>query len=138
MQPFHLESITAGGACAVVRITGEIDVYTAPQLRERVIDLIEHGTLHLIMDLRGVDFLDSTGLGAFVGSLKRLRARQGSLTVVTGSNRIRQIFQITGLTKVFTLQPSVPAAIITDQHWQAAITGQGHSAEEWCRTHGLL
>lgn len=59
MQTFHLESITAGGDCAVLRIEGEIDAYAAPQLRERVIDLAGNGTVHLIADLRGAGFLTS-------------------------------------------------------------------------------
>ena len=97
VQPFHMESISAGD-CAVLRVAGEIDVYTAPELRQRVIHLLDNGSLHIIADLCGVDFLDSTGLGALVGSLKRLRMRGGSLKLVTGGGRILQIFRITGLT----------------------------------------
>ena len=65
MQPFHLESITAGGDCAVLRIEGEIDAYAAPQLRERVIGLAGNGTVHLIADLRGAGFLDSAGVAGW-------------------------------------------------------------------------
>jgi anti-sigma B factor antagonist len=61
VQPFHLESITAGGDCAVLRIEGETDAYAAPQLRERVIDLAGNGIVHIIADLRGAGFLDSAG-----------------------------------------------------------------------------
>ncbi len=138
MQPFQLESITAGGDCAVLRVAGGIDVYTAPELRESVIHLVDSGILHLIADLRGVEFLDSTGLGALVGSLKRLRTREGSLTLVTDTERILRIFRITGLNRAFALHPSVPDAITADQHWQAAVTGDGDSSGEWCRKHGLL
>lgn len=138
MQPFHLESMTAGGDCAVLRVAGEIDVYTAPALREHVIHLVDSGTLHLIADLRGVEFLDSTGLGALVASLKRLRTHEGSLTLVTNTERILRIFRITGLNRAFALHPSVPDAITADQHWQTAVTGEGHSTAEWCRKHGLL
>jgi anti-sigma B factor antagonist len=67
VQPFHLESIIVGADCAVLRIGGEVDVYTAPQLRERVIQLLANGVRHIIADLREVDFLDSTGLGALAG-----------------------------------------------------------------------
>ena len=138
MQPFHLDSITAGADCAVLRIGGEVDVYTAPQLRERVIQLLGNGARHIIADLREVDFLDSTGLGALVGSLKRLRTREGSLALVIGADRILRIFRITGLHHVFVLRPSVQEAVTTDQHWKAAVTGDGHTIEEWCRNHGLL
>jgi anti-sigma B factor antagonist len=134
---FHVESITAGD-CAVLRIAGEIDVYTAPKLRQHVIDLTDQGTRHVVADLSGVSFLDSTGLSALVGSLKRVRLRKGSLKLVTTADRIMQLFQITGLIRAFALHPSVPDAITADQHWQATLAGEGRSTEEWCREHGLL
>jgi anti-sigma B factor antagonist len=138
VQPFHLESITAGADCAVLRVRGEIDVYTAPRLREHAIKLLADGARHITADLREVDFLDSTGLGALVGSLKRLREQDGSLTLVTAADRILTIFRLTGLDRVFTLRSSVPEAIGGDQHWQAALAREGRSAEDWCREHGLL
>jgi anti-sigma B factor antagonist len=134
MTSFHIAPITAGD-CAVLRIAGEIDVYTAPDLRQQVIDLVDNGTRHIVADLRGVDFLDSTGLGALVGSLKRLRLRQGSLGLVISGGRILQLLVITGLTNAFAIHASVLDAISDDQHWQVALAGEGHSAEEWCRKH---
>lgn len=138
MQPLHLETVTAGADCAVLRIAGEVDVYSAPQLRDRVIQLLADGIPHIIADLREVDFLDSTGLGALVGSLKRLREQDGSLKLVTGEGRIPQLFRLTGLVRVFALHQSVPEAITGDRHWEAALTSEGHSSEEWCRKHRLL
>lgn len=138
MQHFHVESVGAGDGCTVLRAAGEIDVYTAPKLREKVIELIGKGTLHLIVDLRGVEFLDSTGLGTLVGSLKRLLAREGSLNLVITSDRIIRLFRITGLVKVFTIHPTVPAAITADRQWRQTFAAQGHDAEQWCRDHGLL
>ncbi len=135
MQPFRLESITVGTDCAVLRIAGEVDAYTAPQLRERVIRLLADGVRHVIADLREVAFLDSTGLGALVGGLKRLREQDGSLKLVTTTDRI---FLLTGLIKVFVLRSSVPEALAGDQHWQAALAREGHSTEEWCRKHELV
>ncbi len=136
MPSLHIESITAGD-CAVLRIAGEIDVYTAPELRQQVIHLIDSGTRHIVADLRGVDFLDSTGLGVLVGSLRRLRLREGSLKLVTNGGRILQLLMITGLTNAFVLHLCVLDAISDDQHWQVALAGEGHSAEEWCRKHEL-
>jgi anti-sigma B factor antagonist len=133
---FQVEAITAG-ECAVLRIAGEIDMYTAPDLRQQVIHLVDSGTRHIVADLRGVDFLDSTGLGVLVGSLKRLRQRRGSLSLVTSSGRILQLLVITGLTNALALHASVLDAISADQHWQVALAGEGHSAEDWCRTHEL-
>jgi anti-sigma B factor antagonist len=133
---FYVAAITTGD-CAVLRIAGEIDVYTAPDLRQQVIDLVDNGTRHIVADLRGVDFLDSSGLSLLVGSLKRLRLRQGSFALVTSGGRILQLFQITGLTNAFALHASVLDAISDDQHWQVALAGEGHSAEEWCWKHEL-
>ena len=96
MQPFHLETVTAGGDCAVLRMDGEIDAYAAPQIRGRVLDLARNGTIHIIADLRGAGFLDSAGLGALVGSRTGLRARGGSLALVASAGRILQTLRITG------------------------------------------
>jgi anti-sigma B factor antagonist len=136
VQSFHMESFSAGD-CAVLRVAGEVDAYTAPELRQRVSGLIDDGARHVIADLRGLDFLDSTGLGALVGSLRRLRLREGSFKLVTSGGRILHILRITGLTRVFALHSSVPDAIAADQHWQETIAGQGDSAVEWCRRNGL-
>jgi anti-sigma B factor antagonist len=138
VQPFHLESITAGGDCAVLRIEGEIDAYAAPHLRERLIGLAGNGTVHLIADMRGAGFLDSAGVGGLVGGLKGLRTRGGSLALVASTGRIRQILRITGLSDALALYSRVPDAITADQHWQAAVSAEGGSTEEWCRTHALL
>ena len=138
VQTFQLESITAGGDCAVLRIAGEVDVYTAPRLRERVVQLLAGGVRYVIADLRGVAFLDSTGLGALVGSLKRLREQDGSLQLVAGPERVMQVFRLTGLVRVFALYASVAEAIAGDQHWQAALAREDRGAEAWCRDHGLL
>lgn len=134
---FHTEAIISGD-CAVLRITGGVDVYTAPELRQQVIDLVGNGTRHIVGDLRGVEFLDSTGLGVLVGSLKRLRVHQGSLTLVTSGARVLQLLQITGLDRAFELRQSVLDAISADPHWQAALAGEGYSAEDWCRKHDLV
>ena len=133
----YLESITAGGDCAVLRIDGEIDACAAPQLRERVTGLAGNGTVHLIADLRGAGFLDVAGLGALVGSRKALRARGGSLALVASTGRVLQVLRITGLSDAFALHSCVADAITADRHWQAAVSGEGGSTGEWCREHGL-
>ncbi|GGL06652.1 anti-sigma-B factor antagonist [Streptomyces flaveus] len=138
MRDLHLNSIPAGSNCAVLQVAGEIDVYTAPTLREGIIDLLDKDVVHVITDMRNVDFLDSTGLGALVGSLKRLRTREGSLRLVIDSDRIHRIFRITGLDRVFSIHLSLQEAITADGHWRAAVEGGGHSIEEWCHRHELL
>jgi anti-sigma B factor antagonist len=122
MPPLSLESTAVGAGRAMLRVAGEIDVYTAPDLRERIVQLVDDGVVHLLVDLRAVTFLDSTGLGALVGSLRRLRARDGSLTLVSDTDRILKLFRVTGLDRVFVLRPSVQAVADADPDWQAAAT----------------
>lgn len=95
----------------IVVVEGEIDVYTAPKLRELLINLVTNGNFHLVVDMEKVEFLDSTGLGVLVGGLKRVRAHDGTLDLVCTQERILKIFRITGLTKVFGIHDSVADAI---------------------------
>ena len=95
----------------VVTVGGEIDVYTAPKLRDKITELVNGGHHDLLIDMEKVEFLDSTGLGVLVGGLKRVRAHDGSLDLVCTQERILKIFRITGLTKVFGIHASVDEAI---------------------------
>ncbi len=99
----------------VLEVGGEVDVYTAPRLRERLIELIDAGARSVVVDLGRVDFLDSTGLGVLVGALKRLRAVEGSFGLVCAKEPLLKIFRITALDQVFPLYPSVDAAIAGDR-----------------------
>src|SRR5215469_7034387 len=95
----------------IVDVEGEIDVYTAPRLRELLIDQVNDGKHQIVVNMEKVEFLDSTGLGVLVGGLKRVRAHDGSLDLVCTQERILKIFRITGLTKVFGIHDSVDEAI---------------------------
>jgi len=95
----------------VIEVQGEIDMYTAPRLRELLIDLVSRGSYQLVVNLDKVRFLDSAGLGVLVGGLNRVRAHDGSLDLVCTRERILKIFRITGLTKVFGIHDSVDQAI---------------------------
>ncbi|HEY8474941.1 MAG TPA: STAS domain-containing protein [Natronosporangium sp.] len=94
----------------VVEVRGEVDVYTASRLRERLLGVIDGGASQVVVDLRRVDFLDSTGLGVLVGALKRLRMSGGDLALVCDNEKLLKIFQITALDRVFALHDTVEAA----------------------------
>ena len=95
----------------VVDVGGEIDIYTAPRLRELLIDLVSTGSYQLVVNMDKVEFVDSAGLGVLVGGLKRVRAHDGSLDLACTRERILRIFRITGLTKVFGIHQTVDQAI---------------------------
>jgi anti-sigma B factor antagonist len=107
-------NVRTEGEFAVLEVGGEIDVYTAPKLREKLIELVSDGAYHLVVDLEKVDFLDSTGLGVLVGGLKRVRNHDGSLQLVCTQEKILKIFRITGLTKVFPIHASVQDAMAAE------------------------
>jgi anti-sigma B factor antagonist len=94
----------------VLEIGGEVDVYTAPKLRERLMQMVNGGDKHVVVDLGRVEFLDSTGLGVLVGAHRRLRARDGSLDLVCPHERLLKVFRITGLDNVFDIHASVEDA----------------------------
>ncbi len=95
----------------IVAVGGEIDVYTAPRLRDRITELVAAGTYDLVIDMEAVEFLDSTGLGVLVGGLKKVRAHDGSLSLICHQDRLLKIFRITGLAKVFVIHESAEAAL---------------------------
>jgi anti-sigma B factor antagonist len=95
----------------IVAVGGEIDVYTAPKLRDKITELVAAGTYDLVIDMEGVEFLDSTGLGVLVGGLKKVRAHDGTLQLVLTQDRLLKIFRITGLAKVFVIHDSADAAL---------------------------
>lgn len=138
MRDLYLETVGPCGECAVLRIVGEIDIYTAPALRERLVDLLGTGVKHVVLDTSGVTFLDSSGLGVLVSGQKRLRAHDGSLALVATRERIVQLFRLTGLIRLFPPHATVPEAIGDDPHWRAALEGARQSAADWCREHELV
>ena len=98
----------------ILEVGGEIDVYTAPKLRDAISDLVGDGKYHLVVDMEKVDFLDSTGLGVLVGGLKKVRAHDGSMQLVCTQERLLKIFRITGLAKVFTIHDSQDVALAAE------------------------
>ncbi|MEJ7764238.1 MAG: STAS domain-containing protein [Acidimicrobiales bacterium] len=95
----------------VLVVRGEVDIATAPRLREKLVELASQGAKQVVVDLDGVDFLDSTGLGVLIGGMKRLRGLDGDLTLVCTQPRILKVFEITGLNRAFSIYESVEAAV---------------------------
>jgi len=100
---FKMETRTVESELPIIELEGEVDVYTAPQLKQQMISLLESGAKELVVDLTKVDYLDSTALGVLIGGLKRMRERDGNMALVCPSPRIRRVFEITGLDKIFDI-----------------------------------
>jgi anti-sigma B factor antagonist len=98
------------GDVCLMTLEGEVDVYTAPQLRERLVESIESGCGNVLVDLERVDFIDSSGLGVLVGGLRRAKERSGVVRLVCTRDNILKIFRITGLDKVFPIFSDVAQA----------------------------
>ena len=99
------------GEHTIVALTGDIDVNTSQRLRETLLRLVDGGSRHLVVDMTGVEFLDSTGLGVLVGIFHRLRAENGTLVIAGGSERVRSVFHVTQLTRIFPMHASVEDAV---------------------------
>ncbi len=91
------------GDRTVLGVVGDLDVVGAPELRQRVIETLAGGTTRLVLDLTGVDFVDSFGLGVVVGALKRVRQHGGDLVVVCPEPRVRRVFELVDLDRILPL-----------------------------------
>lgn len=95
----------------VISPAGEVDLYTAPELKQELLDAIESGATDVIVDLTLTTFIDSAALGVLVGAVRRLRERDGRLSIVCSERSIRKIFEITGLDRVLAIHASRQEAL---------------------------
>jgi anti-sigma B factor antagonist len=108
---FGIEERRVDTGTHVVAVTGEIDLFTAPEFKQRVMAPIAAGARHVIVDLTGTTFIDSSSLGVLIGAHRRLKTRGGRLVVACDNEAIVKTFRITGLDGVFTLAASVDEAL---------------------------
>ena len=103
--------VSEQGDWSVVEVGGEIDVATAPRLREQLITLVNAQRYRIVVSLEAVDFIDSTGLGVLISGLKRVRTHGGEFALVCTEQRILKVFEITGLLAVFNVYPTIDEAV---------------------------
>jgi anti-sigma B factor antagonist len=101
----------AVGGTTVLSVGGDVDLHTAPQLRDRIRTLVDEGTRRLVVDMTAVEFLDSTGLGTLLGSRKQLVALDGRLALAGLSDHVLKVFEITSLDQVFDIHSTVDEAL---------------------------
>jgi anti-sigma B factor antagonist len=95
----------------VISLAGEVDLYTAPEFKQQLLEVIGQGGTEVVVDFTNTTFIDSTTLGVLVGGVKRLRSNDGQLSLVCNDRNITKIFEITGLDRVFTIYPTRDEAI---------------------------
>jgi anti-sigma B factor antagonist len=103
---FDIKTDRPAAGVWVIALTGEVDLYTAPEFKQQLLDAIAQGARHVIVDLSDTTFIDSTTLGVLVGGIKRLRPEGGHLSIVCSDRNITKIFEITGLNRVFPIHTS--------------------------------
>jgi anti-sigma B factor antagonist len=108
---FSLSSESIDDTRHVVAVSGEIDLFTAPELKSALGEALESGRTRIVVDLTNTTFLDSTALGVLIGAVKRLRSRDGVLTIVNTDQNIAKTFEITGLDQIFTIRPTRDEAV---------------------------
>lgn len=94
---------------AVVTVGGEIDLYTAPQLRNELVEALEAGARRLVIDMSRAGFCDSTGISVLLSAMKRSRDRGGDLELVAPGTAVMKVLQVTGLDEVFVIHPDLDA-----------------------------
>jgi anti-sigma B factor antagonist len=92
-------------------VSGEIDLFTAPEFKQRVSAPIDEGRTHVIVDLTDTTFIDSSSLGVLIGAHRRLRRLDGALVIVCSNDAIVKTFRITGLDGVFTIVNTLEDAL---------------------------
>jgi anti-sigma B factor antagonist len=108
---FDIKTETISSDAYVIALAGEVDLYTAPEFKQQLLEAISKGAKNVVVDLSGTTFIDSTTLGVLVGGIKRLRGQDGQLSLVCSDRNIAKIFEITGLDRVFQIYPARDEAL---------------------------
>lgn len=108
---FGLATEKTDAGTVVIALAGEVDLYTAPELKHELVRVIDAGARGVVVDMTDTTFIDSTTLGVLISGVKRLRPNGGSVELVVTDRNIRKIFEITGLDRVFALHEERSAAV---------------------------
>ena len=108
---FDVQTEKVDDSTYAIALSGEVDLYTAPEFKQQLLDVIANGAKDVVVDFTNTTFIDSTTLGVLVGGVKRLRAQDGRLSLVCSDRNITKIFEITGLDRVFTIYPTRDEAL---------------------------
>jgi anti-sigma B factor antagonist len=110
-QTFALKVENLSPRLRLLAITGELDLFAAPELKRSIADALEGVTCDLIVDLTETAFIDSSGLAALILAMKRARGRGGHLVVVDGGGTVARTFEVAGVDQILTIVDSRQAAL---------------------------
>jgi anti-sigma B factor antagonist len=108
---FDMKTEQLSETAYVVSLSGEVDLYTAPEFKQQLLEVIAQGGRQVVVDFTDATFIDSTTLGVLVGGVKRLRTKDGELSLVCSDRNISKIFEITGLDRVFAIYQTRDEAV---------------------------
>jgi anti-sigma B factor antagonist len=111
VAPLTVSTTKLGADSYLVSVAGELDLHTGGPVEAALAAAVDRGARRLVVDLVGVTFLDSVGLGILTREAKRVRERGGECVVVADDPRIVRVFEITGLDRVFRIARSLPEAV---------------------------
>lgn len=104
-------SVEQFGTTAIIRLKGRLDLASGTELKQRVKELLSQGRTTLHLNLTGVEFINSSGLGALVSTMKETRLRKGRLTLSNLASYVQEIFEITQLSHIFEIFPTEEEAL---------------------------
>ena len=107
----EVQTRQADSGATVIAPTGRLDVAGAPALKEAVAEVVKDGRQHVVIDMEGVSFVDSTGLGSVIAALKQVRGSQGELRLAAPNQQVRVVLELTTLDRVFPYYETVEEAL---------------------------
>jgi len=99
------------GGATIVAPTGRLDVAGAPALKDAISEALKNGQPRVVLDMEGVSFVDSTGLGSVIAALKQIRSSQGDLRLAAPNQQVRVVLELTTLDRVFPYYSTVEEAL---------------------------
>ena len=107
----EIQSRQADNGVTVVAPTGRLDVAGAPTLKDAISETLKNGQARVVIDMEGVSFVDSTGLGSVIAALKQIRSSKGDLRLAAPNQQVRVVLELTTLDRVFPYYSSVEEAL---------------------------